>query len=78
MYIGTENEHAYLNLLEHVVDFGELRSNRRRHQGCLRKALTGPRLIVDPDVKEIDDFRADHIQLAGYQPHPPIKASVAV
>ena len=37
-----------------------------------------PTLHLDPSVREIDDFRYDHICLDGYDPHPAIKAPVAV
>ncbi len=37
-----------------------------------------PRLVLDPVVKNLDDFLYEHIQLVGYDPHPAIKAPVAV
>ena len=37
-----------------------------------------PRLVLDPAVKNLDDFAYEHIQLVGYDPHPAIKAPVAV
>jgi thymidylate synthase len=37
-----------------------------------------PRLVLDPAVKNLDDFFYEHIQLVGYDPHPAIKAPVAV
>lgn len=37
-----------------------------------------PELRLHPAVKEIDDFRYDHVILEGYDPHPSIKAPVAV
>ncbi|MFZ4631303.1 MAG: thymidylate synthase [Bacteroidia bacterium] len=37
-----------------------------------------PRLALDPAVKNLDDFVYEHIQLVGYDPHPAIKAPVAV
>ena len=37
-----------------------------------------PRLVLDPTVKNLDDFVYEHIQLVGYDPHPAIKAPVAV
>ncbi len=43
-----------------------------------RQPLPLPRLQLDPAIRALDDFRAQHIVLEGYAPHPPIKAPVAV
>lgn len=37
-----------------------------------------PRLILDPSVTDLFAFRFEHIRIEGYDPHPPIKAPVAV
>jgi thymidylate synthase len=37
-----------------------------------------PRLEIDPDVRSIFDFKFEHFKLVGYDPHPHIKAPVAV
>jgi thymidylate synthase len=37
-----------------------------------------PRMIINPNVKEIDDFTYEDFTLEGYDPHPHIKATVAV
>ncbi|HRF01509.1 MAG TPA: thymidylate synthase [Pirellulaceae bacterium] len=37
-----------------------------------------PRLKLDPSVNRIDDFRYEHIEVEGYDPHPHIPAPVAV
>lgn len=37
-----------------------------------------PRLVLDPSVKSIFDFRYGHFRLENYDPHPHIAASVAV
>ena len=37
-----------------------------------------PSLALDPSVKDLFAFRAEHISIDGYQPHAAIKAPVAV
>lgn len=37
-----------------------------------------PRMIINPDVKSIFDFRYSDFTLEGYDPHPHIKAEVSV
>jgi thymidylate synthase len=37
-----------------------------------------PRLVLNPAVKSLFDFRYDDFRIDGYDPHPHIKAPVAV
>lgn len=37
-----------------------------------------PRMVLNPDVKSIFDFRFEDFSLEGYDPHPHIKAQVSV
>lgn len=37
-----------------------------------------PRMVINPERKEIDDFRYEDFELEGYDPHPAIRAPVAV
>ncbi len=43
-----------------------------------REALPLPQLKLNPEVRSIFDFRYEDIAIEGYQPHPAIKAEVAV
>jgi thymidylate synthase len=37
-----------------------------------------PKLLLNPDIKNLFDFKYEDFQLVGYEPHPAIKAEVAV
>jgi thymidylate synthase len=43
-----------------------------------REPRPAPRVVLDPSITNIYDFRAEHITLENYDPHPPIKAPIAV
>ena len=43
-----------------------------------REPLPLPQMRIDPSVRSIDDFRYEHFTLENYNPHPHIKAPVAV
>jgi len=58
--------HLYLNHLEQADE--QLR----------RAPRTLPRMEINPDVRSIFKFRYDDFKLTGYDPHPHIKADVAV
>ena len=58
--------HIYVNHLDQI----KLQMNREP------KAL--PSLWLNPDVKSLFDFKFDDIKLLNYDPHPAIKAEVAV
>ena len=62
----TGDTHLYLNHLEQV----ELQLSREP------RAL--PKMIINPNVKSIFDFRYEDFELVDYNPHPHIKGIVAV
>ncbi|MEK6828265.1 MAG: thymidylate synthase, partial [Nanoarchaeota archaeon] len=43
-----------------------------------RKPFPLPKLWLNPEIKNIDDFTMDDIKLENYQFHPQIKAEMAV
>ena len=43
-----------------------------------RQPLPLPQMIINPDVRAIDDFRFEDFQLVNYQSHPHIKGDIAV
>lgn len=58
--------HLYMNHLEQA----RTQLNREPHDL--------PELRLNPDVRELDQFRYEDIEVVGYEPHPHIKAPVAV
>lgn len=58
--------HLYLNHLEQA------------DEQLKRAPRTLPRLVIDPSVKRVDDARFEHLTIEGYDPHPAIRAPVAV
>lgn len=44
----------------------------------IREPLPAPKLIINPDIKNFDDFTIDDFQLEDYQFHPSIEMEVAI
>jgi thymidylate synthase len=67
---------------EFIHSFGDVHLyNNHREQAALQLTRTPdtlPRMKLNPDVKNILDFRFEDFTLENYHPHPSIKARVAV
>ncbi len=67
---------------EFVHTFGDLHLYKNHVDQAREQLGREPRLLpvmrLNPAVKNIHDFRFEDFELVGYQPHPPIKAPIAV
>ena len=62
----TGDTHLYLNHLEQA------------QLQLTRTPRPLPRMVINPDVKDLFDFRYEDFQLEGYDPWPHISAKVSV
>jgi thymidylate synthase len=66
----------YLDLLRHVLEHGTFSMFGAQIRCPLRGPL--PQMRLNSAVKDIHDFKFEDFELVGYDPHPGIKAPVAV
>lgn len=71
-----------LGVGDFVHTFGDVHLYRNHLEQADRQLAREPRplptLWLDPAVDSLFDFRYEHIRIEGYEPHPRIKAPVAV
>ena len=61
---------------KHVREYTEHLEQARTQLGREPRAL--PTLHLDPSVRALDAFDLEHVEIRGYDPHPGIKAPIAV
>jgi len=65
-----------------VISLGDAHVYANHHEQVKRQLAREPRALpslrLDPGIKSLFDFRAEHIHLEGYDPHKGIKAPIAV
>jgi thymidylate synthase len=66
LIVSTGDTHIYENHIEQVKE------------QLTREPKKAPVLWLNPEIKDIDKFTMDDIQLVNYECHPPIKAPMAV
>jgi len=66
LIISTGDTHIYKNHIDQV------------REQLTRKEYPLPTLWLNPDIKDIDKFTMNDIQLVDYKYHPSIKGSMAV
>jgi thymidylate synthase len=67
---------------EFIHTFGDVHLYKNHKAQAVEQLLRDPRplpqMIINPEVKNIDDFVFEDFELVGYDPHPHIKAEVSV
>jgi len=67
---------------EFIHTFGDVHLYKNHRKQAVEQLLRDPRplpkMIINPEVKNIDDFVFEDFELVGYDPHPHIKAEVSV
>jgi thymidylate synthase len=66
LIVTTGDTHIYLNHLEQI------------EEQLKRSSYAPPKVIIDPTIKDIDDFKMEHFTLVDYQSHGKLSAQMAV
>lgn len=67
---------------EFVHVFGDVHIYENHVKQCkeqlIRKPRPFPKMVINPKIKNIDEFTFEDFELVGYNPHPPIKGDITV
>ncbi len=71
-----------LELGEFVHTFGDVHIYKN-HIDQVKLQLTrepkpGPKMVINPEIKDIDDFKYEDFKIEGYEHHPAIKGEISV
>lgn len=66
LIMSTGDTHIYLNHLDQI------------NEQLTRSSYAPPKVVIDPSIKDIDDFKMEHFTLVDYQSHGPLRAPMAV
>jgi len=61
---------------EFIHTFGDIHYYEN-HLDAVKEQLLFPTVKIDQNLREIDDFKPESVELIGYESHPPIKASLS-
>lgn len=71
-----------LEVGDFVHSFGDVHIYHNHFDQVMEMVTRHPRvppsLRIEPDVPSLFDYRPEHIELVGYDPHPAIKAPIAI
>ncbi len=74
--------HCHLSVGDLIISYGDVHLYKNHltqaAEQLSRNVRPGPQLLIESSAKALWDFKPEHFQLHEYNPHPAIKAEVAV
>lgn len=69
-------------LFSHIINNAHVYENHveplKKQMALLDKAYPAPKLVIDPEIRNFYDFKAENINIEGYRSHAKISMEVAV